>query len=96
MAITIAIDYDGTYTADPLLWLDFIQKALDKGHKVVCVTMRLEMEGDSVDPRLKALIPIMYTERRAKKKFARMHGLEPNIWIEDVPEWIFEDSLPAD
>jgi stalled ribosome rescue protein Dom34 len=93
MTTTIALDYDGTYTTMPEIWLDFIQKVLDKGHKVVVVTMRREEEGDNIDPRLKALVPIMYTSRKAKIKYARMNGLTPNIWIEDQPHWLHEDAI---
>ncbi len=91
--ITIAIDYDGTYTADPLLWLDFIQKALDKGHKVVCVTMRWEGESDSMDPRLKNLVPVVFTARQAKHPYVKKQGIDVHIWIDDCPHFVYEDSM---
>lgn len=36
----IALDYDGTYTADPALWDQFILLAIKNNHYVVCCTLR--------------------------------------------------------
>lgn len=92
----IALDYDGTYTADPELWDEFISKAIMRGHQVYCVTMRyadsenLEVErdlGEKVDK-------IIYTNRKAKKQAFRMQCDEnPDIWIDDNPDWLYEDAL---
>ena len=41
---TIGLDYDGTYTVDPDLWLRFVRQAKDRGHEVICVTMRYPEE----------------------------------------------------
>lgn len=91
---TIALDYDGTYTADPELWLEFIKKAHERGHKIVCVTMRhpQEIHEALFDPRLKELVTVFPTGREAKKKHMRMKGVQIDIWIDDNPEWIFEGS----
>jgi hydroxymethylpyrimidine pyrophosphatase-like HAD family hydrolase len=91
---TIALDYDGTYTADPELWLAFIKNAHARGHKVVCVTMRHapEIHEALFDPRLKELVTVYPTGREAKKKHMRMKGVQIDIWIDDNPEWIFEGS----
>ena len=45
----LSIDYDNTYTADPLLWDQFIVNALERGHTVYCVSFRPEI--DMVEPR---------------------------------------------
>jgi uncharacterized protein YacL (UPF0231 family) len=90
---TISLDYDGTYTADPELWLEFVRLAKKRGHEVIVVTMRTNEEAKLIDSRLSEMVQVMPTQRQQKKKFARMHGKEINIWIDDVPEWIFEDSF---
>jgi len=41
-AMLIALDYDGTYTADPIFWDTFIASAQSHGHGVACITMRHE------------------------------------------------------
>lgn len=91
MGVTFALDYDGTYTADPELWLDFIVNAKKNGHRVIVVTMRTIEEGKSIDDRLQNECQVFCTSRKAKKKFMRMQGIEPNIWIDDNPDWLFED-----
>lgn len=40
----IALDYDGTYTADPALWDGFIARAKARGHSVWIVTCRRDTE----------------------------------------------------
>lgn len=40
----IALDYDGTFTEDPTLWVSFIAMAQAHGHDVIGVTMRYEFE----------------------------------------------------
>lgn len=79
----IALDYDGTYTADPELWDFFIKKAKERGHEVKIATMRFPSEPiDGLD------IEVVYTSRRAK------YGCMPaNIWIDDTPQFLFQVSI---
>jgi hypothetical protein len=79
----IALDYDKTYTAAPCLWDRFIADAIDSGHSVVIVTMRYPTE-EIPDVG----IPVVYTSRSAKSKVVKA-----DIWIDDSPHWIYEDSL---
>ena len=91
----IALDYDGTYTADPELWDQFISNARMRGHKVYCVTMRYaDKESKEVEENLGNKVDkIVYTNRKAKKVAFRMKcGCNPDIWIDDTPEWLFEDA----
>lgn len=91
----IALDYDGTYTADTELWDQFILNARMRGHKVYCVTMRYaDTESVDVELNLNSKVDkIIYTNRKAKKVAFRMQcGHNPDIWIDDMPEWLFEDA----
>lgn len=92
MAI-IAIDYDGTYTADPDLWLELIKRAKERGHIVYCITMRWEGERDSMDKRLLDEVEVIFTARLAKIAYARKMGIKPDIWVEDNPDWLFADAI---
>lgn len=90
--ITISLDYDSTFTLCPDMWLQFIRNA-PPHVKIYCITMRHEAEGESMDPRLTSLLPVIFTSRRAKRKFVEEQGVHIDIWIDDMPEWIFEDSF---
>lgn len=89
----IAIDYDGTYTKDPDLWLAFIEKAQARGHKVILVTMRENAEAgpgwSPIDERLLFIVDEdYYTDLEAKKPYLDRLGIKPDIWIDDSPEWV--------
>ncbi len=88
----IAIDYDGTYTADPKLWRRFIIDATKAGHEVICATMRTEVEVLSMCEDLKNLTTIIYTNRKAKKIALLEQNIKPDIWIDDNPFWILNDG----
>jgi hypothetical protein len=86
----IGLDYDGTYTADPFLWDRFLEVAHEQGHDVICFTMRYPHEPL---PSIDYLKAIVYTSRKAKKRFAEEAGYKVNIWIDDRPAWLFDDAL---
>jgi len=91
----ICIDFDGTYTADPILWNHFIETAKSHGHDVVCATMRYPTENDPIETLLEGRVSeIIYTCRKAKKEYVTTHlGKKPDIWIDDNPDWLYEDAL---
>ena len=75
----IALDYDGTYTADPQLWDRFIKDAISRGHEVKILTMRFPSETIENAP-----CEVVYTSRKAK------YGVIPaNIYIDDMPQLLF-------
>lgn len=93
----IALDFDGTYTADPGLWDAFIENARARGHEVYCATMRnATIESKEVEDALGGKVDkIIYTNRKAKKVAFRIQcGRNPDIWIDDNPDWLYEDALP--
>jgi hypothetical protein len=87
----IGLDYDGTYTADPVLWDAFINAARQRGHEVHLVTMR----ADSEPVRLGAHVDrIHYTDRKAKRQFMQALGLPVQVWIDDMPDFIVGNAAP--
>lgn len=91
----IALDYDGTYTADPDIWLSFIEKAKSKGHQIFLVTMRYPYENEEVDRQLKGKVDrIIYTSRKGKMRHVKFLGIHVDVWIDDRPDFIFNDSAP--
>lgn len=93
--LTISIDFDNTFTAAPNLWKSFIGDALDRGHKVACITRREDTEanqqevrlafGDLAD-RLRAIV--MAGPDKAKRAAAESAGISVDIWIDDRPETV--------
>lgn len=83
----IALDYDGTYTADPELWDLFIKNAHRRGHTVTIVTMRHSIE------KVHVMIDCIYTGRKAKKTYCENKNIKFDIWIDDNPEWLLVDSI---
>lgn len=82
----IALDYDGTYTADPGLWDAFIVEAVARGHVVFCVTRR----GISVESP--PSVPMIYTDGASKTATMRNLGEKIAIWIDDDPYWLGKDT----
>lgn len=89
----IALDYDGTYTADPALWNEFVSSARRRGHEVHIVTMRAECEPVRIGCQVDR---IHYTDRKAKRPFMQARGYMVQVWIDDMPEFIVVSSAPRD
>jgi len=92
----IVIDYDGTYTADKKLWDAFIVSAKERGHEIVCATMRYEdRESAPVLADLEEKVDrIIFTNRLGKIAEVRKQlGRNPQIWIDDDPAWLFDDAI---
>ena len=91
--MVIAMDYDGTYTEDPELWLPFLKSAKDRGHTVLCVTMRTEDEASEMPSELLDIVQLICTSRQAKLPYLAGKNIEIDVWIDDSPHWIFQDSF---
>lgn len=91
--LLIAIDYDGTYTADPEAWAIVISVMKARGHEVIMCTHRHEaLEPiNMTTPGLNGVM-VYYTGRKAKRPWLLRLGIIPDIWIDDNPHWINEDS----
>ena len=83
----IALDYDDTYTRDPVFWDRFLQMAASSGHRVICLTMRYPEEAVTLP------CDVFYTSRKAKKPYAADLMLHVDIWIDDAPHFILMDSI---
>lgn len=83
----IALDFDETYTEDPVLWSDFVIKAKERGHSVTFVTYRDSRWGNhDIEYEVECLgIPIVFTEGKQKK-----HIFNADVWIDDSPETIVD------
>ena len=88
------LDYDGTYTADRVLWKAFTRLARERGHEVSFVTFRRE-DGHrdsedapkSNDDVLKSSermgIPVIFSNGKPKRDC-----YAADVWIDDHPETV--------
>jgi hypothetical protein len=89
----LALDYDDTYTRDPEFWDAVIELAKQRGHSVICATMRYLHEGADVEAALLGKVEnIIYTGRKAKHNAVHAAGYMPSVWIDDSPHWIHMDA----
>lgn len=88
----LAIDYDKTYTLDPLLWDKVIGLFIDSGHTVKCVTMRRPNEGEEVESSIGRLCEVVYTSREAKVPYSDRVGMKVDVWVDDSPWWLLNNG----
>lgn len=92
--LRIAVDYDDTYTADPELWDAFVGHAKERGHDVRIVTVRDDRKDwTPAMLEVEKNYDVIFTRGVAKAWFcARELDWEPNIWIDDRPKTILNNS----
>lgn len=96
--MNLALDFDGTYTADPETFDKVIEVFRSQGHKVYVVTMRYKMphvEARLVLARLQDKVDgIIFTERQAKVPFMELNHPDKEIdwWLDDEPRWLLTDG----
>jgi len=91
----IALDYDHTYSLDPIFWNQVIRAARRTGHDIRVVTARddrLDRTAQLVE--LEKRLPVIYTRGIAKKWFCTHfgEGFVPDVWIDDRPESVIDNS----
>lgn len=90
----LALDYDDTYTRDPIFWDEVIKLATQRGHSIICVTARNERYRQEVADDLGSKVEaIICTNGRAKHGAAYEAGFMPSVWIDDSPQWVHTDAL---
>lgn len=93
--LVIGLDFDETWTADPVLWQCFINLAIARNHTVVIVTGRKGLEGDveEISQATKNKIPVVFAGSTPKRQAAEKQGFLVDIWIDDMPDMIEDPSL---
>lgn len=86
-----SLDFDGTYTADPEMWKQWIALVTSLGHEVFCITYRPSHRMQKVHDSIGQVIGIdkcVSTGGTAKKKHVEKIGLKIDVWIDDTPEML--------
>lgn len=99
----LGLDWDGTVTRSPKLWLEVVKMFRAAGHQVYIVTMRypeVEYEGMKVNechdiPQewLDNVDGLYATGRQAKHEFMLAHGICIDIWIDDNPKAVHQSAI---
>jgi hypothetical protein len=93
--MNISLDYDETYTRDPIAWDHFISLMKSRGHTVYCVTLRSSELHESLEVMhdLNGKVDaIFFTNRSAKRSFMSNQGLWIDVWIDDMPIFIDREA----
>lgn len=94
---TIAIDFDGTFTADPAAWMAVIDVLKTGGHTVICATARDETESSKTEitEALSSMVVVVFCGDRAKDEVTTANGFAVDIWIDDNPERCKKPFIPV-
>ena len=94
-SITVSIDFDGTFSADPPMWAKFIQSCIDAGNRVLMITRREDTpeNHEYVSKTLgdaEALLDrvIFCGLGKSKSQAADEAGVSVDVWIDDVPSTV--------
>ena len=91
--MVIAIDFDGTFAADPELFIAFICNARERGHRVLILTGREEKHGADVRQIVGDHAPIVFAGSEWKRIAARRAGYAVDVFIDDYPEYIGPQNI---
>lgn len=88
--MTISLDFDDTFTADPKLWTAFVRQAHARGHTVLLVTNRPALFRAEVDAAVAGLPfrEVIFAGRTPKRLAARRRGYEVHVWVDDLPHTV--------
>ena len=86
----IAIDFDKTWTEDPILWLEFYKSCLLRGHRIIIATARQERADNSDMDRyeIPSGVPVIFTNGNFKRQACLKAGWTVDIWIDDTPSMV--------
>lgn len=92
-AMTISVDFDRTFAADPALWGEFARKAVADGNSVVMVSRRPEEDRDEVTQTLgeyaEAFSQVLLVGGETlKDDAAKAAGIDVDVWVDDSPQTV--------
>jgi hypothetical protein len=97
--LTVALDFDRTFTSDVDLWRGVVELFIARGHRIVCITGRTDsiknrMElGRVFGPHIfSRLTAVVFCNHSPKRNVALSRGYKIDIWIDDLPEGVGAES----
>jgi hypothetical protein len=91
--MTISIDFDRTFAADPTMWGEFARKAVSEGNTVVMISRRPEEDRQTVTDALgdyaEAFSQVLLVGGDTlKADAAQAVGIDVDVWVDDSPQTI--------
>lgn len=92
--MNISLDYDETFTEDPILWKKFVEMAHSRGHTVFCVSARNNTDENyaEINHATNGKVQIILTSHKQKKDYCNKLGINIDVWIDDCPTAIERDE----
>ena len=100
-AMTISIDYDRTFAADPKMWGEFAKGSAAAGNRVVMISRRPDTPENQVDVDAtlgeykNAFSDILLVGDSMKDEAAEAAGIKVDVWIDDSPQYIKNEQRAA-
>lgn len=89
--MTFAIDYDGTWTADPEAFRAFASLLRRRGHRVLLVTARVSGHGEVERECSTYVDRVLFSGAAYKRECCEANGEAVHVWIDDMPGMIGPD-----
>ena len=87
--LNIAVDFDDTFSADPIMFKEVIKIFKSRGHKVYLVTYRHgdinHVANSDIFDHKDVFDDIFFTGYNAKDNFMKSQNIKIDIWIDDYP-----------
>lgn len=90
--LTIALDYDGTFTEDKEAWSEFIRFFRSRGHDIYFVTMRSKEHDWHDDFAPYWPDKVIFCDGKPKKQVVDDLEIKIDVWIDDNPFGIYRGS----
>ena len=99
-ALTISIDFDRTFAADPQLWGEFARKSVAEGNTVVMISRRPEEDRQTVTDTLGEYADafskvLLVGGDTMKADAAQAAGIDVDVWVDDSPQTITDTPAPT-
>ncbi|NBW23414.1 MAG: hypothetical protein EBR82_87285, partial [Caulobacteraceae bacterium] len=98
-ALTISMDFDRTFAADPQLWGEFARKSVAEGNTVVMISRRPEADREEVTKTLGEYADafsqvLLIGSDKLKADAAKDAGIKVDVWVDDSPQTITDTPAP--
>ena len=93
-AMTISIDFDRTFAADPALWGEFAEDAAENGNTVVMVSRRpdtsenQQIVRETLGEWAGYFSQVLLVGDRMKDEAAKEAGVNVDVWVDDSPQTV--------